>query len=199
MRAHPGAATEPVLASVSDDPLRAGPQLGLVALLERARLDHLDGDGVPVESNVVQHERVAELGFQFVDERFTELVRQPLEIRREDHRLEELARARRCRRLGLEPAVADCEPGRLEPRARLLDRRVVPEVADRAQVVGVRLPARELGAERASPLDVALAAALRHELGAGAQRGPDSREQRFVVEDVMEGGCRDRRVHGGGQ
>jgi len=46
--AHPGAATEPVLASVSDDPLRAGPQLGLVALLERARLDHLDGDGVPV-------------------------------------------------------------------------------------------------------------------------------------------------------
>ena len=104
------------------------------------------------------------------------------------------ARVARLKALSLEPQAGSHEAGALEPHLRLSDPGELPREQGPAQIWREALVA----AERVDrPLElghVALAAALRLEPPAGAQRRVESLKQPVVVEHPVEGGVGEDRV-----
>src|SRR5919109_3846522 len=137
--------------------------------------------GVDVEPDVVELGAAAPA--HVLDVAGTELLRELLQMRAEAHGPQEAGRVRRRHWIGLEPRLDLGEAGSLQPLRGLLRAREVPRALPAGEMARVRLLRADLAGGGVEALDVALAAALRHQQAARAERRVQAGEQRVVIGD----------------
>src|SRR4051794_32600695 len=144
--------------------------------------------GRHVEADVLDRQRAWDRAEYRVEERLVEVLRQALEMPREDHGGKKGAGIAGCHGPRLEPDPNRLEPGALEPQLGVAHAGVVPRPLLGSQVRGEPLVATQRVEHALDLADVPLAAALRLELAAESQRREEALEEQIVPEDPMEGG-----------